>query len=169
MPKLGEIKRGKSSKLIWQACENCGKRRWVRVKQGIAKYRICFECNSLLQALAQPRGEKAHNWKGGRTIDSHGYIWIKLQPEDTFYPMAGKRGYVPEHRLIMAKSLNRCLLTSEVVHHKNHVKTDNSINNLELMPTATHNQVTRLETRIKWLEAENKKLREELKKARLGE
>ncbi len=87
----------------------------------------------------QYRAEKSHRWKGGRTKSNQGYIWITLKPEDDFFaPMcfkARKRGgsnQVPEHRLIMAKYLNRCLLPTEQVHHLNGIKTDNGIENLQL-------------------------------------
>jgi hypothetical protein len=65
---------------------------------------------------------------GTRVVDSRGYVRVKLST----HPMANHRGYVPEHRLVMAQHLGRSLSADESVHHVNGVKTDNRIENLEL-------------------------------------
>ena len=67
--------------------------------------------------------------------------------------MANHKGYVMEHRLVMAKSLGRCLHPFELVHHKNHDKTDNNIENLQLVSDDRHRQITIMENRIKFLES----------------
>ena len=107
------------------------------------------------------RGEKHHNWKGGRVIDNKGYIRVWLPFDDFFYLMVDGQGYVLEHRLVMAKSLHRCLLPWEIVHHKNGIKGDNRLENLQLLPnqlyhivdTVSKGYIKRLEVRIKQLEA----------------
>lgn len=62
------------------------------------------------------------NWKGGRRRTKEGYIQIVLPN--------GKISL--EHRAVMEASLGRALYSSETVHHKNGIRNDNRIENLEL-------------------------------------
>jgi len=74
-------------------------------------------------------GPGSSHWKGGKTISSGGYVLI-YNPK---HPNADKsKGYVLEHVMVMAQKLGRSLKTKEIVHHKNGIKTDNRIENLEL-------------------------------------
>ncbi len=86
------------------------------------------------------RADKNPAWKGGKVKNSNGYIQIKLQPTDLFYSMTDHHGYISEHRLIMAKHLGRCLKSFEVVHHKNGIKDDNRLENLQLSTQVTHSK-----------------------------
>ena len=81
-----------------------------------------------------PRGRDHYNWKGGVFDDSRGYIKI-YKPEHPF----NNDGYVLEHRLVMEKYLGRYLKKEEIVHHKNEVRNDNRIENLEVMTVSKHN------------------------------
>jgi hypothetical protein len=79
-------------------------------------------------------GKNHYAWKGGRNKNAKGYIEIYM-PDHPFC-RGGK--YVAEHRLIMEKHLGRYLEPHEKVHHRNCIKDDNRLENLELVTDKTH-------------------------------
>ncbi len=95
------------------AC-SCG-----RPKQG--KSNSCFECRSEV-------AEKNKNWRGGRTYHKAGYVMVRVPG----HPRTRKHPYVFEHILVMEQQLGRYLLSDETVHHRNGVRDDNRLVNLEL-------------------------------------
>lgn len=165
MPEIGEINENK----VWSACTDCGKERWIELRRGKPKYILCGSCSTRKSQM----GEKNNRWNGGRFVSPASYIKVRVYPNDFFYPMVNNIGYVLEHRLIMAKHLGRNLHRWELVHHKNHVRHDNQIENLQLVSEDRHSQITILENRISLLEkritlleAENELLKSSLTLAR---
>lgn len=81
--------------------------------------------------------------KGGKNlthkkVNSNGYVHL-FKPE---HPEAMKNGYVREHRLVIHEYLKRKILPTEEVHHKNGIKNDNRIENLELLTKSEHASIT---------------------------
>lgn len=149
-PAVGDVKRAceigyqGTSRYIWHSCVDCGKQRWVQFLHNCPRNLRCYSCANKGKTLGRT-GEQSPTWKGGRTKDSEGYIHIKLQPGDPFYAMVDCRGYVREHRLMMAKHLGRCLTRLEIVDHRDGSKDHNEIVNLRLTTAKSHNQKTDFE------------------------
>lgn len=61
-------------------------------------------------------------------VNVHGYVRLTV-PD-------GRR--ILEHRYVMEQHLGRRLLPHEMVHHKNGIKVDNRLENLELTTRAKH-------------------------------
>ena len=155
---------------IWEACPDCGKERWVVLEHSKPAFILCRDC------ARNHLPTRSSRWVGGRYYGMAGYIWVKLYKNDFFYPMTSTGGIVMEHRLVMAKSLGRCLQTWEFVHHKNGDKHDNQLENLEITTNGSHTiahnkgykdgylkglydgheiRIKQLESRVMQLETEN--------------
>lgn len=117
MPRIKEIRK----------CKRCGTpfhRHNGNVK---AKY-----CSRL--CACRDRNTKAHQKRAGK-IGGH------ITGEKT--RGTGTKGYIKrdqkhEHRMVVEKILGRKLKSSEVVHHKNKNKHNNSLDNLEIVSRSEH-------------------------------
>ena len=68
------------------------------------------------------------------------------------HPNRTKNNYVLLHRVVVENFLGRVLDRSEVVHHKNHDKKDNRLENLEVMSVSQHRKEHAKDAPRKYLE-----------------
>lgn len=100
--------------------------------------------------------EFSNKWTGGKPDDGNGYSLIFNDGwlEDKSYD-----GYVFEHQLVMLKALNIHSMPSKgVIHHINHKRKDNNIDNLLLMTNGAHSRLHSLERTRKLSKTSNDKI-----------
>lgn len=170
-------------------CSRLCRNAWVR-EHAVYQERSCAACGKLVKIYPSNAGRyrsertfcsvdcrrsvvvgPEHPQYKGRYPNKQGYIKIRGDRVPAAYRSMCVRGdSVLEHRLIMATHLGRPLEHWEVVHHKNGVKDDNRIDNLELLGNHEHAGVSAVEHRHiatlrrsnKDLEAENAALRAQI-------
>ncbi len=145
MSETGDVKRwkqdGKCKKATLATCIHCGETSWVQSLSRPLKEHRCRSCASEHRVYkVYPKGEKASNWRGGRFYDKSGYVMVWVDDASFYAPMIKQDRYAREHRLIMAMHLGRNLHSWETVHHKNGIKDDNRIGNLELATPGGHSR-----------------------------
>lgn len=145
--KLGNCNTCKHRKLLTESglCEQCLDLYYKKQKQQFLPHKTCKcspDCKTIIPDYGdnkfafghQYKGSGNPNWKGGRTIDSYGYVKI-LSPN---HPFKDSKGYVKEHRLVMENHLGRYLRQNELVHHRDENKQNNKIENLQLITRSAH-------------------------------
>lgn len=112
------------------------------------------ECGNPVKSRGQCGGHAAQRRRGqtlrslrsgGPYINADGYR-ILYRPG---HVQADKRGYVAEHRAVMAEHLGRRLRPDETVHHRNGVRLDNRLANLELW-SSWQPAGQRVEDKVAW-------------------
>lgn len=81
------------------------------------------------------KGDRNPQWKDGTRISQEGYRLIRVNYE---HPNQQAGGYILEHRFVMSQHLSRPLHPNEIVHHKDHNKLNNHIDNLEITTREDH-------------------------------
>lgn len=123
---------------VARICETCGRGYGLRPSVALAGAgRFCSkDCKAIGQTTRH-----AGFWYNGRPaiIDDSGYVRV-WKPDHPKAPTS--HGRVLYHRLIMEEALGRYLATEEHVDHINRVKTDNRLENLQLMSLMEHSDKT---------------------------
>jgi hypothetical protein len=106
--------------------DDCDRQRYAR--------ELCNTHYRRLLATGDARPDEPIRIVTGEGWDNHGY-WVVPVPDDERRLSGGERR-MAEHRLVMARALDRPLYSDEVVHHRNGDRTDNRLVNLELWTTS---------------------------------
>jgi len=93
--------------------------------------------------MAEGRGKHGHNlsgpehprWNEGQMLSSHGYVKVRV---GTWHPLADPNGYAYEHLLVWTSAGYPKPDAGRVLHHRNGDKTDNRLENLELIGRGEH-------------------------------
>lgn len=112
--------------LVNRDCPHCGE--IFRPRKARQKF-----CSELCAQAGQPRRSVTPIGQWFR--NKKGYI-VRKELID------GRRVEVKQHRWMMENHLGRKLLPSEDVHHRNGVKDDNRLDNLQLLDHGEHSTIT---------------------------
>lgn len=74
-----------------------------------------------------------------------GYRYCSTEP---LHPKANSNGLYPLHRVLMENKLGRLLLPNEEVHHKDEDKTNDVIDNLEVLTKREHGKLHHAEIEL---------------------
>jgi hypothetical protein len=99
----------------------------------------------MLPGRSVPKGALNPGWKGGRILDSKGYIRA-LCPG---HPRQDSRGYVKEHILVVEKAMGKLLRSTAPVHHVDECRSNNANTNLVVCDSHAYHRIIHTRQRVK--------------------
>lgn len=82
------------------------------------------------------KGKRKRDYEFGGHEKKRGDGYIAVYVPD--HPNCSASGYVMKHILVMERKIGRFMTRDECVHHINHIRDDNRIENLRLMTKSDH-------------------------------
>ena len=129
---------GQRRKAVERVCRECGKLFRCTERQLVQYERGGSFCTPLCSAIYRGREWRGKRKSGYAPVGStrsnqFGYLLERVGEDDPYLVMQQRDGWVLQHRLVLARALGRVLSRKEQVHHKNGIKTDNRLENLQLV------------------------------------
>lgn len=78
-----------------------------------------------------------YRWSDRKLFSSHGYVKLRVGRS---HPLADPNGYAYEHLVVWVAAGNPRPVRGEVLHHKDGDKTNNRLDNLEVLKRGVHNR-----------------------------
>jgi HNH endonuclease len=83
------------------------------------------------------RGSEHYRWNSERMYSSDGYVLVRVGVE---HPLADPNGYAYEHLLVWVSAGLPPPGPGELIHHKDEDKSNNRLDNFELLTRGEHNR-----------------------------
>lgn len=129
----------KGKRAYTKTCPQCGREFATSSKGKIFCEAKCYYASpTQKQLMVNAYKVSAVKRFKGKMINK-GYVYL-YRPNHPFSNKNQPVGYIYEHRLVMEEKLGRYMEKHEIVHHLNHIKTDNRPENLQLTTRQEHYQ-----------------------------
>ncbi len=127
--------------MLTRRCDECGVA-FESARTGARGGKVPRFCSNPCRMAALQRLPRPTKGKSTGSLTRKGYRVVIVWEGD-------ERRAVPEHRLVVERAVKRRLLPDEVVHHINHNRSDNRIENLELFSSHGEHMMQRHPERLR--------------------